>query len=307
MFNYSNKVCQTIAAAGLSTLDVWQTEITELAFHNPFLLHAMLAFSATHLARSEPIYGQYVVDHRGQALRLLRDAVKYISNEDLDGTDAIVATALLLIMDSLANASPPSSISLKSLPASTWIYHVRGAATILTSVWPLTIQSRFFQIISIDLGDLGDLALEDPNLELKFECLDPLLADLYPLRFGSPYFLTLAYLDKIIHEQYRPDFMMRIFSFPALLDKGFLQLLNNGDGASHRILIVYYKFLQTYTSRMKDRMWFLEGVSQTLEACTLNNEFAGGMKFTESTNPITYAIDAMIDTYMNLDDKSITI
>lgn len=45
----------------------------------------------------------------------------------------------------------------KSLPASAWIFHVKGAATILTAVWPLTEASRFYKFISVDLGDLGDI------------------------------------------------------------------------------------------------------------------------------------------------------
>ena len=75
----------------------------------------------------------------------------------------LVASALILIMDSLANACSFVNVS-KSLPASAWIFHVKGAATILTAVWPLTEASRFYKFISVDLGDLGDIINQGVNM-----------------------------------------------------------------------------------------------------------------------------------------------
>lgn len=292
MFHYTSQVANTITGAGISETNIWIHDIPMLAFEHPFLMHSILAFSATHLSRTEKGLDQCVTCHRGDALRLLREAVL---NINADNTDALVASALILIMDSLANASFPSSTSPKSLPASAWIFHVKGAATILTAVWPLTEASRFYKFISVDLGDLGDIINQKANLNTNggghssngggrgnngerfyadLECHDADIADLFPVEIDSPYLITLAYLNKLHKERYKSDFILRIFAFPALLDKQFMSLLMSGDVKSMRIMRSYYKLLRSFTMEMKDKVWFLEGVAQVLP---LNvEEYAGG-------------------------------
>lgn len=278
MYHYTTHVSSTITGAGISDTDIWNHDIPMLAFEFPFLMHALLAFSATHLSRTETGLDDCVTSHRGDALRLLREA---ILNIDSDNTDALVASALILIMDSLANASVPSLTSTKSLPASAWIFHVKGAATILTAVWPLTESSRFYKFISVDLGDLGDIINEKSQLThnnlLKYadlECHDSAIADLFPVPINSPYLITLAYLNKLHKERYKADFILRIFAFPALLEKEFLAMLMMGDVKAMRIMRSYYKLLRSFTLEMKDKVWFLEGVSTVLPVDV--EEYAGG-------------------------------
>ncbi|ANZ77368.1 BA75_05148T0 [Komagataella pastoris] len=280
MYHYITKVWHTITAAGISDAKIWCEDIPMLAFNYPFLMHSILAFSATHLSRTEKGLDQCVTCHRGDALRLLREAVLEISPAN---TDALVASALILIMDSLANASLPTSTSPKSLPASAWIFHVKGAATILTAVWPLNESSRFHKFISVDLSDLGDVDLMGDNAaanhphDVKYSqllCFDEELTDLFPVTYTSPYLITLAYLNKLHNERYKSDFILRVFAFPALLDKTFLTLLINGDISAMRIMRSYYTLLRNFTDEMKDKVWFLEGVSKVLPVDV--DEYSGG-------------------------------
>lgn len=278
MYHYTTYVSSTITGAGISDTDIWNNDIPTLAFEYPFLMHALLAFSATHLSRTEKGLDQCVTRHRGDALRLLREAILDIRAEN---TDALVASALILIMDSLANASTPSLTSPTSLPASAWIFHVKGAATILTAVWPLTESSRFYKFIGVDLGDLGDIINQKSQLTdmglLSFanlSCHDSSIADLYPVPINSPYLITLAYLSKLHKERYKADFILRIFAFPALLEKEFLGMLMSGDIKAMRIMRSYYKLLRSFTMEMKDKVWFLEGVSSVLPVDV--EEYAGG-------------------------------
>lgn len=278
MFHYTSQVSSTITGAGISDTSIWSTDIPMLAFQYPFLMHLILAFSATHLSRTEKGLDLCVTSHRGEALRLLREAVLDINS---DNTDALVALALVLIMDSLANASLPLSTSPKLLPASAWIFHVKGAATILTAVWPLTEALRFYKYIFVDLGDLGDIMNHKVNLQsraedyfLDLECTDSDIADLFPIAIDSPYLITLAYLNKLHKERYKSDFILRIFAFPALLDKTFLALLMTGDVKAMRIMRSYYKLLRSFTMEMKDKVWFLEGVTEVLPVDV--EEYANG-------------------------------
>lgn len=205
--HYCTDVWHTITEAGISGPEVWSTYIPDLAFHFPFLMHTILAFSATHLSRTEAGLDNYVSSHRLEALRLLREAVLEISD---DNTDALVASALILILDSLANASSSSPTA--------WIFHVKGAVTILTAVWPLSETSKFYNLISVDLSDLGEAVINQSNHNndndnsnngdgnnnntiSELVCFDESIADLYPVEIDSPYLITLAYLDKLHREK----------------------------------------------------------------------------------------------------------
>ncbi|KAH3672011.1 hypothetical protein WICMUC_004518 [Wickerhamomyces mucosus] len=274
MYHYTKVVAPTITTAGISEEKIWSEDIPNLSFNHPFLMHSVLAFSATHLSRTYKSLDQNVTYHRGEALRLLREAVLDITS---DNTDALVASALILIMDSLANASLPTSLSPTSLPASAWIFHVKGAATILTAVWPLPPTSRFYKFISVDLSDLGDIINEKNESLSELVCFDESIADLYPVGYDSPYLITLAYLDKLNHEKFKSDFILRIFAFPALLDKTFLALLMSGDLSAMRIMRSYYSLLRDFTTEMKDKVWFLEGVSKVLPADVDDYTGGGGM------------------------------
>ncbi|SCV03958.1 LANO_0G07294g1_1 [Lachancea nothofagi CBS 11611] len=273
--HYCTETWPTITSAGISGERIWSDEIPKLAFDYPFLMHALLAFSATHLSRKEPGLEQHVAAHRLDALRLLRKAVLEISE---DNTDALVASALILIMDSLANASSTSSSAsdslVSSMSPSAWIFHVKGAATILTAVWPLTEKSRFHNLISVDLSDLGDIINQDSGTVSELVCFDESISDLYPVEIDSPYLITLAYLDKLHHEKNQSDFILRVFAFPALLDKTFLALLMTGDMGAMRIMRCYYQLLRGFATEVKDKVWFLEGVTQVLPQDV--DDYSGG-------------------------------
>ncbi|KAG7896340.1 hypothetical protein KL905_001796 [Ogataea polymorpha] len=289
MYHYTTKVWPTITEAGISDSKIWSEEIPMLAFKYPFLMHSVLAFSATHLSRTERGLDQCITGHRADALGLLREAVLEMSPEN---TDALVAAALILIMDSLANASLPTSTSLKSLPPSAWIFHVKGAATILTAVWPLSEKSRFYKFISVDLGDLGEIGYDlisgelstdtakADMLKMKYssiQCFDEEIRDMFPIPLHSPYLPTLAYMAKLHMERNKKDFILRVFAFPALLDKRFLGLLISCDLSAMRIMRCYYKLLRNFTDEMKDKVWFLEGVSSVLPVDVEEYSGGGGM------------------------------
>ncbi|KAG7700160.1 hypothetical protein KL930_000847 [Ogataea haglerorum] len=195
-------------------------------------------------------------------------------------------------MDSLANASLPTSTSLKSLPPSAWIFHVKGAATILTAVWPLSEKSRFYKFISVDLGDLGEIGYDlisgelstdtakADMLKMKYssiQCFDEEIQDMFPIPLDSPYLPTLAYMAKLHMERNKKDFILRVFAFPALLDKRFLGLLISCDLSAMRIMRCYYKLLRNFTDEMKDKVWFLEGVSSVLPVDVEEYSGGGGM------------------------------
>lgn len=286
-YHYTTEVFKTIAKAGIQTDQIWGTDVPMLAFDYPFLMHAILTFSATHFSRtSKGIPENVVTLHRGEALKLLGEEVRNVSPANLD---SLVAASILLILDSLANASMPDTASLSSLPASAWLHHVRGAATILISISPLPPESRFYSLVNIDLSDLADPS-QSSDTTVHFtgvstiSCFDDDLTELYPVHTTSPYFQTLIYLDKLVHQRFKSDFILRVFSFPALLDRNLLELLIQGDDWAKRIIKVYYKLVRSFVNEMKDSVWFLEGVAKVLPIDT--DSELGGLGFIASALPL---------------------
>lgn len=291
--HYTTVVWKTIVAAGISNEHIWQTDVPKMAFEYPFLMHAVLTFSANHFSRihktefeQDPTAIEKVVTfHRNDALKLLGEAVSTVTSKNLD---ALVASSILLILDSMANASAPNASTPSSLPSTTWLHHVRGAATILTAIGPPTQESRFFRLVSVDLSDLAIGLIpsnsKTSNAFSSLQCFDDDLKDLYPIAPSSPYFHVLCYLDKLFRQRYKSDFILRIFSFPALLDKNLVQMLINGDVWAKRIIRVYYRLVRSFTSEMKESVWFLEGVAKILPIDT-DEEF-GGLDFITKALPL---------------------
>lgn len=288
--HYTKVVWKTIVQAGISNEQIWSIDIPQLAFEFPFLMHSVLTFAATHFARfqQDPAtctsMAQVVTFYRADALKLLSEEVRNVTPLNLD---ALVAASILLILDALANASPDSAASPSSLPASAWLHHVRGAATILTAVGPPTPESRFYSLVNVDLSDLAQglmTTMPGVNIYSPLECLDPDLQDLYPVSISSPYYHALAYLDKLFRQRDKSDFILRVFSFPALLDRKLVGMLIQGDSNAKKIIRVYYKLVKQFTAEMKGKVWFLEGVANVLPI-DMDGEY-GGLGFIMQALPL---------------------
>lgn len=306
-YHYTTVVWRSIAEAGISNPEIWGEQVPQLAFEYPYLMHSILAFAATHKCRIHKAEFEHaVVIHRGNALKMLRDEMQHVTPRNLD---ALAAASILLILDSLANASSTEGSSPSALPATSWLHHVRGAATILISVGPLPPESRFYQLVNIELSDLADSNPKASKMQellgmssmmqhtglSPLECFDDEIQDLYPVHTSSPYFHTLVYIDKLFHQRYKSDFILRVFSFPALLDSKILELLIKGDSAAKRIIKVYYKLVRSYIAEKRDSVWFLEGVARVLPIDM--DEQYGGLGFITSALPVSVTLENILASF----------
>ncbi|PRT52771.1 Sterol uptake control protein 2 [Wickerhamiella sorbophila] len=285
-------VAETIATAGIFTRDIWAIDVPQLGVRFPFLMHSVLMFSATHLRTLEDskTWENAVVTHRSESLRLIREEVQNVNPENLD---ALVAASVLMILDAMANASLPTEMSLCSLPAATWLHHVRGAAIILLAVGVLPPTSKFYSYMGIDLLDLANTQLSLPvDLESDLRCCHPLLEDLYPVSTSSPYFPSLAYLDKLLNQKHKSDYILRVFSFPALMDGTIVKMLADGDEWAQKIVGAYYQIVREYCTSNKEKIWFLQGVSKVLPIDE-DHQF-GGLGFVTDALPVSQTVESIL-------------
>lgn len=266
--HFTTVVSRTITDAGIPSNEIWNTEIPNMAFDHPCLMSAILALSARHLANSVPApMNSTIKSQHDEAIRLLSQDVRSVTPENFD---AFLATSILLVLGSLANASLESS-------STAWLHHVREAANLFTGLGAPTPESRFYNLVHVDLSDLaeGPTAMKlGPNIESHLECFNEELLGLYPVKYSSPYYRSLAYLEKLSRQRYKSDFILRVFLFPALLDRDLIDLLIQDDSWTKLIIRVYYKLVQSFTSEMKPSVWFLEGIGKTLPI-NVDSEFEG--------------------------------
>lgn len=292
--HFTTIVSRTIADAGIPSAEIWNTEIPNMAFDQPCLMSAILALSARHLAITSPTpMNSAITSHHDEAIRLLSQDVRSVTPQNFD---ALLASSILLILGSLANASLESS-------STAWLHHVRGAAKLFTGLGAPTSESRFYNLVNVDLSDLAepmDMEL-GPNVESHLECFDEELLGLYPVKYSSPYYRSLAYLEKLYRQRYKSDFILRVFSFPALLDRDLVDMLIQDDSWTKQIIRVYYKLVQSFTSEMKASVWFLEGIAKTLPT-NADSEF-GGLESESGGNAAPHS-NAMVNPEFNSEDLS---
>ncbi|ANB13388.1 Upc2p [Sugiyamaella lignohabitans] len=185
-------------------------------------------------------------------------------------------------LNSESGNSNSTSPALSALSGGTSVTSPNAAAT------QLLLQQGGLPVVAGALSGMSGLA-----------CFDDDLKDLYPVHTSSPYFQTLVYIDKLFHQRYKSDFILRVFSFPALLDRNLLELLGKGDDGAKRIIRVYYKLVRSFTSEMKEKVWFLEGVSKVLPI-DLDSDF-GGLGFITSALPVSVTLETMLRPFEETD------
>ncbi|KAH8884328.1 hypothetical protein GQ53DRAFT_797810 [Thozetella sp. PMI_491] len=156
-------------AVTLSTLDwvnqIWQTAVPEIAFQHPCLMHAILAFSALHVAYLTPKSRRdLIIDaatHYNEALRGFREAMVEINEENCD---AMFATAIINMFYIFAAAGQRNSVLEPRLAEhlevldTEWITMVRGCGAVLAPAFKSVSRG-----ILSDLVEIGDWEVLDPD------------------------------------------------------------------------------------------------------------------------------------------------
>ncbi|CAH0052441.1 unnamed protein product [Clonostachys solani] len=117
--------------------DLWRHTLPQLAASHQFLMHAILACSALHLAAKHPLQQQYLIcafKHQNIAMPMFRDAVAKVTE---DNCHAILGFMHLLVVYSFGAERHEDSLLLidTSSPEPdfllSWLYYRRNGCTLL--------------------------------------------------------------------------------------------------------------------------------------------------------------------------------
>ncbi|KAH7177128.1 hypothetical protein EDB81DRAFT_635170 [Dactylonectria macrodidyma] len=128
--HFQSSTCKTLVNSQHE--QVWRHAVPNMAEKNPFLMHAILACSALHLATKNPSNQQHLVsanNHQNKAMVLFREAVACVTETNCE---AIVAFSHLLIVYSLGAERHDKTVLLTPPPSSgpdglcSWLYFIRN-------------------------------------------------------------------------------------------------------------------------------------------------------------------------------------
>lgn len=246
MHHYMAYAIHTIPADS-SAHSVWAYQVPQLAFSFPFLLHAVLAFSAHHLAHlnhdsRQAHYAVLASTHQTEAIHGLRGMLPQLGGENCH---ALFATACLLALIAFVDKHSLADLIDISLM-------LRGMSAIIDQTQDL-----------LDAGPLAPLFALSLPIDPP-ECLATLLEELKGLEFarviGSSQAASTAAWELresidfcIQHSQYP---MLRVVTYwPIRVDNRFWKVVREGnDWACNQVLKWYAEILE----KTAGEWWFLE-------------------------------------------------
>ncbi|KAM5377528.1 hypothetical protein ACJZ2D_004897 [Fusarium nematophilum] len=187
--HFQSSTCKTLASSQYER--VWRVAIPDMAEKNPFLMHAMLACSALHLATKHPSNQHHLVsanNHQNEAMVKFREAVACVTEENCE---VIVAFSHLLIVYSLGAERHDKTVLVTRPPSSgpeglcSWLYFIRnwcslvggykhiiaaGPLACLVQVWELPVGDINEQKVSREIWMVSAVIREGADLWSDEDC-----------------------------------------------------------------------------------------------------------------------------------------
>jgi hypothetical protein len=166
MHNYSTHIASIFMADNKKTA-VWHNMLPEQASRNPFLMHGVLALSASHLRYSRPQeehkWSLLISHHQNLALPGFREELSRLSEQNCIALFAMASLCVVISMSAIAHGSSAQDDPASQLDAVVqMIVLTRGLWTSLQSVWsflmrpPMDVLTR-----GTSIEKYGDYTLPD--------------------------------------------------------------------------------------------------------------------------------------------------
>ena len=250
---------------------VWKLTIPKMAFTHTYLMHEILALSASHLAYLQPnhrrAYHMLATYHQNIAINIIRMELSSITSENCHAL--FVASSLV----TLTAFSSPNSVNLAT-PIDDLVdifLLMRGIHGILKSAFEM-----------IKEGPLGSILANGPappptplllTLRSRLAELSTLLTTQEPdrdVRELCGVAISNLVETTAVDATYTDDHELRVtFTWPIRVSMGFISLLRQRNGAALAILAHYCTILHTAEHHPTRKNWFLSGwASHIVESIT---------------------------------------
>jgi hypothetical protein len=253
---------------------IWQQVVPQIAFTHGFLLHGILAFSALHLAPSQPERNTFLwteaTAHHDIGLRLFRLAMSNITSQNCD---ACLAFSTIVAAYGWASSNQTGNLFFSDTPTSEgepkveWASLLRGVNTLLETAgeW---MTSSSLKLILHPRPDPKLAEAVDPELSVKLTALGQLW-DKLPEKFNAVEVEALNETLFLLHEDYtlvasypderQVDIVSIVYAWPIKVPGIFIAMVKELKPEA-LILLAHYSLLLNRA----DHLWYVQGMSRRL-------------------------------------------
>lgn len=134
LHNFTTSTCPTLH--GDTTIrDLWRLSVPRLALEFDFVMYAVLALSALHLARFSPERNEYLVAQAAilhqNGLRLATTVLPHVNPENCNGV--YIFTALTCLITLASPRKPQDILLVGDSGISEWLLYFRGTRSVVNS------------------------------------------------------------------------------------------------------------------------------------------------------------------------------
>jgi hypothetical protein len=266
MHHYSEAVV-TISASRKDMRIVWHKILPEHAAEFPFLMHGLLALSASHLRYERPHEAQkwalLVSHHQNLALPAFRAELSKLSENNCKALFAMAAICALIAMATAAQGPDiPSEDENSTLDDIVQMFvMLRGVWTSLSPLWHILVQPPFNVIKELKvIEDYSQYTLPS-ELSMQIEKLTAMChsptsdAKSKPVYLATIEKLEQVYKDILCLAAADKDEMGLVFKWGIASQPAFTSLVTSRDPLALIILSHYIILLGSL------KKWFVDGLS----------------------------------------------
>jgi hypothetical protein len=254
---------------------IWQQVVPQISFTQDFLLHGILAFSALHLARSQPerknlLYTEASA-HHDIGLRMFRTAMLNISPQNCD---ACLAFSTLIAAYSWASSHQTGDLFFSDTSTTEessnveWASLLRGVNTLLEAAEEWMTSSSMKLVLHPRPTDPLPAEAADPEVSIKLTALSQLW-DSSPEKFNVVEVNALNDTLALLHEDYQlvasspgdfeVDIVSILYAWPIKVPSAFLVMVKEFKPEA-LIVLAHYSLLLNRA----EQIWFMQGMSRRL-------------------------------------------
>jgi Fungal specific transcription factor domain len=254
---------------------IWQQVLPRIAFTDHFLLHGILAFSALHLARSQPerktlLYSEASA-HHNIGLRMFKNAMSNITPENCD---ACFAFSSIIAAYAWASSDQTGDLFFSNTSVSEeksnveWISLLRGVYTLLKAAGEWMTNSSMKLILQPSCIDPELARAADPEGSAKLTAL----SQLWDLSLGKFDVNDVGVLNEtlaLLNEAYglvalssvnlEIDMILVVYAWPIKVPEAFFVMVKEQKPEA-LVVLAHYSLLLNKV----DQLWYMQGMSRRL-------------------------------------------
>ncbi|ETN44843.1 uncharacterized protein HMPREF1541_09718 [Cyphellophora europaea CBS 101466] len=254
---------------------IWQQAVPQIAFKNLFLLHAILAFTALHIAHLQPerkgLLHAEAAAHHNTGLRLFRDAMANITPENCDACftfSSLVAAYAWASSDQHGNLFFSDAATSETDSSVEWISLLRGVHTLLRAAGEWMTSGPMQSLLRPRQMDPELARVLDAEAIAKLTALSKLWNST-PGKFDSEDMATLNEALSLLREAHGLvasaavdrdiDVILVVYGWPIQAPESFFTMVKE-ERPEALVVLAHYSLLLNKV----DHFWYMQGMSRRL-------------------------------------------